>query len=122
MLNKKGFTLVELIATITIMLLITIIVTPNIMKYFERGNESRYEILESQILTAAESYYLKHKDNGTLIPLSYLIDDIDEEFKDENDNIINPSNSAECLGGDVIVEIIGQRTKYSYTKQTISCD
>ena len=124
--NKKGFTLVELIATVTIMLLITIIVTPNIMNHFNKGTDEKYKLLEAQILSAAESYYLKNKDsvadNGNKIPLSSIINEIDEEFRNENDKIINPKNSGDCLGGDVIVEISGQRTKYSYTKQTISCD
>lgn len=124
--NKKGFTLVELIATVTIMLLITIIVTPNIMNYFNKGKNEKYKLLEAQILSAAESYYLKNKDsvasNENKISLGNLINDIDDEFKDDNGNIINPNNSGECLGGDVIVEIIGQRTKYSYTKDITACN
>jgi len=119
--NKKGFTLVELIATITIMLLITVIVTPNIIKYVDRGKDRQYEQLESQIISAAKDYYIKNKDDGTSIPLSELINEIDEEFI-KNGKIIDPRNSGKCLTGNVIVELNGQRINYSYTPSTENCE
>lgn len=117
--NKKGFTLVELIATVSIMLLITVIVTPNIMKQMEKGKERQYEQLKNQIISAAQNYYIKHKDT-TSISLTNLKNEIDDEFIDENNNIVDPQ-TGKCLGGSVSVNRSGQNVTYSYIKNYITC-
>jgi len=126
--SKKGFTLVEIIATITIMLLITIIVTPNIITYIDRGKDRQYEQLESQIISAAKDYYIKNKDsvasNSNQIPLNNLTNKIDEEFI-KSGEIIDPRNSGKCLTGAVLVELDGlngQRVNYSYTPSSEDCE
>ena len=50
-MNNKGFTLVELLAAVTIMLMITMIAIPTSMKLIERGKQKQYDILESQIIS-----------------------------------------------------------------------
>lgn len=60
-LNQKGFTLVELLAVLVILVAITSIAIPTISSSLERTkekqNESRYKIIES----AAEQYVTDHK-------------------------------------------------------------
>ena len=60
-LNNKGFTLVELLAVLVILIAIMGIAIPTISSSLERTkakqNEARYEILES----AAEQYVTDHK-------------------------------------------------------------
>ena len=55
--NNKGFTLVELIATVTIMLLITIIAIPTSMNFINRGKTTQYNQIKSEIEQAADKYY-----------------------------------------------------------------
>lgn len=62
-LNNKGFTLVELLAVLVILIAIMGIAIPSISSSLERTkekqNESRYKIIES----AAEQYVTDHKND-----------------------------------------------------------
>lgn len=107
--NNKGFTLIEIIATITLMLLITIIAVPTSIKFIERGKNQQYDLLESQIISAASKYYIKHK-SEKCISLDKLIKDIDDKFIDGT-KIIDPRNNAELI--DVVeVTIDGNKVTY----------
>ena len=125
--KKRGFTLVEVIATIAIMALITIIVTPNIISYLNKGKEGQYKTLEAQIITAAKDYYIKNKDevadNSDRIILSNIKNAIDEEFK-KNNKIIDPINSNKCFKDSSYVQItrnLGQQIKFEFKPTTESC-
>lgn len=41
-MNKKGFTLIELIAVVVIMSIIAIIATPNIINMIDKGKKDQY--------------------------------------------------------------------------------
>lgn len=64
-LNKKGFTLVELLAVVVILLAISVIAVSSISSAIERNkvkqNESKIEI----ILSYAKLYYDEHKNSET---------------------------------------------------------
>jgi type IV pilus assembly protein PilA len=95
-LNQKGFTLVELLAVLVILIAIMGIAIPTISSSLERTkakqNEARYRIIES----AAEQYVTDHKnaiyknlnENDTnscailISKINYLTDD---EMKDADD-------------------------------------
>jgi type IV pilus assembly protein PilA len=55
-LNNKGFTLVELLAVIVILIIITAIAIPSISSSIERTNDSQRKAKEESILSAAELY------------------------------------------------------------------
>ena len=86
-LNKKGFTLVELLAVVVILLAISVIAVSSISAAIERNkvkqNESKIEI----IISYAKLYYDEHKNSlGTSggISLQKLVDEeymTDEERK-----------------------------------------
>lgn len=99
-LNQKGFTLVELLAVLVILVAIMGIAIPTISSSLERTkakqNESRYKVLE----TAAEQYVTDHKnaiytnlDNNGTNSCAIQIDSIDflteEEMLDANDKPLN---------------------------------
>ena len=56
-MNNKGFTLVELIATIAILALIVTISVPIVTSVINNSKEKNYTILVSNIKTAAKTYY-----------------------------------------------------------------
>jgi prepilin-type N-terminal cleavage/methylation domain-containing protein len=60
-LNNKGFTLVELLAVIVILIIITAIAIPSISSSIERTNDSQRKAKEESILSAAELYLSDHK-------------------------------------------------------------
>lgn len=77
-LNKKGFTLVELLVVLVILVVIMSIAIPSVTSSMERSKQkqknSKIEILES----AAELYIDRHKnsiDNGSIITIIDLVND-----------------------------------------------
>ena len=56
-MNKKGFTLVELLATLIVLALVMSLGTYSISSIIENSKEKNYELLISNIKDAAESYY-----------------------------------------------------------------
>lgn len=55
-LNNKGFTLVELLAVVVILVVIMTIALPNISSSIERNKKKQNEALEKVIISAAELY------------------------------------------------------------------
>lgn len=56
-MNKKGFTLIELIAVIVMISLIMVIVVPNILDIVSESKETSYNTLVKNIVTSSEMYY-----------------------------------------------------------------
>ena len=56
-MNKKGFTLVELLVTISIIISLTAIVIVGVVSISNRSKEQAYERVKEQIITAAEQYF-----------------------------------------------------------------
>ena len=55
-MNKKGFTIIELLAVILIVSILLIIAVPTVMKYMKKGTESYYTSLESELKVAGADY------------------------------------------------------------------
>ena len=56
-MNRKGFTLIELIAVIVMIGLIMVIVVPNILDIVSESKETSYNTLVKNIVTSSEMYY-----------------------------------------------------------------
>ena len=85
-LNKKGFTLVELLVVIVILGVIMSIAIPSITSSIERSKDKQKEQIIKLIVSAGELYVDKHKNTVTPpITLNQLIEDgliTKEEMKD----------------------------------------
>ena len=55
-MNKKGFTLVELLAVIVILSIILVIAVPSVNRYIKQSKEKAYKVQISELLDAVESY------------------------------------------------------------------
>lgn len=119
-INNKGFTLVELLAVLVIMIAIASIAIPTINSSLERSknnqNQKRIKILES----AAELYVSEHKNtfDGVCIALSLLKNEgyVDEEALNDADGkkfvgyisvtesgsytFVKDGNETSCVGGN----------------------
>ena len=78
--KKKGFTLVELLATITIMGLITVMVTPSIVKLQNNNKTKQFEMYAKSLVEAAKVYVQKEGEDRK-IPVNisdsnYIIDNV----------------------------------------------
>ena len=64
-LNKKGFTLIEILAVVVKLGLLTSVAISGTMRYLEKTREKAYEALEQTLHSAAENYII---DRGVLVP------------------------------------------------------
>ena len=55
-MNKKGFTIVELLVTITLLAIISTIAAISITSFINKNKENNYEILKNTILEASKEY------------------------------------------------------------------
>jgi len=130
-LNKNGFTLVELIATIAIMGFITLMAFPSINNAITANKTSSCKYYEKAVILSAKSYTQKEEidllENTNikprltsslgykvtakeLIELGYL-----EKYKDPNSDI-DTSNS----GAYVLIKLNETTNTYTY-KVTLKC-
>ncbi|MEG0577700.1 MAG: prepilin-type N-terminal cleavage/methylation domain-containing protein, partial [Bacilli bacterium] len=61
MKNKKGFSLVELLATIIILGIVIVIAVPNIIKIVEKSEIESLKVSAKKVSDAAEKYYIQTK-------------------------------------------------------------
>ena len=64
MKNNRGFTLVELLATLVVLSIIVSITGYTIITTINKSKEENYNVLVKNIVSAAESYYLECKYNN----------------------------------------------------------
>ena len=75
-MNKKGFTLVELLAVVVILLAISVIAVSSISAAMERQNQKKDEATKKIIISYAKDYFDTHKntvDNNPCVNVSKLI-------------------------------------------------
>lgn len=60
-MNKKGFTLIEVIMVIAIIAILSIILTPNVMSLIRKNNEKSCEKMISNIESATKMYVNQNK-------------------------------------------------------------
>lgn len=68
-MNKKGFTLIELIAVVAILGIITIVAVPNIINMVDNGRKSHF-ITDAREMISKAKYQIKldkYKDNFTVV-------------------------------------------------------
>lgn len=90
MMNKKGFTLVELLAVIIIMALIMAFAFPAITSIINNNNQKKYEAYEKSMTEYAKAYF---EDSTSIIGLTSLknkgLSGMDDEcigYVDSNNN------------------------------------
>ena len=92
-MNKKGFTLIELIAVVVIMSIIAVIATPNVINMMETGNNKKYISDASNFISKAKYMYKK------------------EQYKDKFNTISIDSATAKQISLNDIVGITADETK-----------
>jgi type IV pilus assembly protein PilA len=92
MMNKKGFTLVELLATITIIGIVSLIVIPNVIKLIKGTEQDIFNVNEESLVDAAEAYYS--------VNIDLLPDDLESIVIVTLDELIDGGYSKEMKGLD----------------------
>lgn len=119
-INKKGFTLTEILAVIAILGVILAIAVPSYNSLSKKFEKAYYEKLEGSVLAAAKSYY---KENAESRPAELLYSNV-VTFSDlkENKNIddIKGYKSVDDLKGRIIIvkKVEGYDYKMCYLAPT----
>ena len=78
--NNKGFTLVEILATVTILGILSVIAISSVSGLLEKGRTEHYKTIEKQMIQAAKSYVQinrgalpKNQNGTTTITLETLV-------------------------------------------------
>lgn len=122
-MNKKGFTLIEVIMVIAIIAILSIILAPNVMVLINKNNERSCEKLIDNIKSAAKMYVNQNKyelgfdcdDNKTkgitletLVDAGYLTGDILKNEEYPFGYIVNPV-------GNTKIDLDNEENKVSVT-------
>lgn len=120
-MNNKGFTLVELLATITILIIIFLIIVPSVTNIINSSKETVYNKQINTILTAAYDWSLKNinklpeKDGKTFVTLSEL------KMNGLVDANIIDTDTKEPFPNDLVISItnvgLSYKNKNSYSKK-----
>ena len=126
--NNKGFTLIELIAVVTIMAIIALIATPNIISMIDNGNKETYISDAKDFISKASYMYnlYKNKDDSEKVFKSTSdgnkihLKDIEklDEMDDPYGNKYDYENSYIVIRDEVVDGILQRRAKI----YLISCD
>lgn len=126
-MNKKGFTLIELIATIAILAVIALISFVSITKVLEKSRIDNCNILVENIKTSAEEYVSDNRYNSTFVNKvdkngnKVTITAADLNLKGD---IVNPISNETITKSTVKIEITLNKdyTAKSVSVSGISCD
>lgn len=119
-MNRRGFTMIELLMVIVIIGILSAIMIPNIIVIMNKSNENNIKSLENNIIAATKAYVSDNKYTGKLntscpsnnitnISLSTLV----SEGYIKN-NIVNP-NTKEKINENKTVTITFDCTKKTFT-------
>lgn len=116
-MNKKGFTLVELLAVIVLIAIIASITTVIIKNVLKDSKSELTNIQKKYIEEAAEQYYIREgmSKNINCVNVSELL----EKHYFNAEEIKNPKNEENMIGS---VRIIENANQYSYEYQNNLCE
>lgn len=126
-MNNKGFTLVELLATIVILGLVMGIATYGVISAIDSSKKKSEEVFVSKFTSAIDSYLalngdkLGEKSGGgssspdqNLVELnSFKLSDLADEDLIDRDKFINPRNKKDCYNGDATIRVFRDK-QYVY--------
>lgn len=136
--NNKGFTLIELIATIVILALVMGISTYSISAIIKNSKEKNYELLINNIKDAAENYYQECKysnntgitcstdDEGKLITtlkalVKYGYLKSNDTESSSSQMLINPKDNVDIINCQIKITYSGGNINVVANEPTGSC-
>ncbi len=104
-MNKKGFTLVELLAVIVILTMLGVFTVSIILDKMDETNLEIDEATSSIIANAAQSYYAKHKDNFSNKTGNVYCIDLSEILLSENIADLSAKTNSNITDSKIKVKI-----------------
>lgn len=127
-MNRRGFTLIEVIMVIVLMSIILLLLVPNVFVLVEENNERACNSIKNNIESAAKMYVTNNKYDlgftcGTIKHITFqtLIDSGDLKT-DSTGKIINPIDESEVSKNNVVKVTYNCNTKeFTYEVTGIDC-
>jgi len=120
MKNKKGFTLVEIIALLGIIAIMLLLAAPSLVNQIETTRENNYKNFVSDLCLAAESY-LNHSDVEGSNDLENANDSIEISVEDliasgyVKSNLKNPKTDKKLTASDRLTITLTEDLTYTCT-------
>lgn len=101
-MNKKGFTMIELLAVIVLLASIALIVTPLVTNSVKKGEETLNKQTKSNIVAAGKNWFNDNKDKivnnncvsvNTLVDNGYLDSSIEDVYKSKYVIVLSEENA-----------------------------
>lgn len=127
-MNRKGFSIIELIIVIALLAILMLVLVPNIITLLNKNDVKSCHNLEDSIINAAKEYVINNKynlnftcDKEKEISLQTLIDTGD--LKISNDKITNPVTDAEIsLKTTMVIVTYNCTTKEFSYNFSLNCE
>ena len=123
--NKKGFTLVELLAVIVVLAIIILIAVPSVMNSMEKARRNSFVVEAREIIKSAQAAYAEYLMNsssgsGSTVCISYAALK-SAGFIEKNDSTYKGSVKIEAkAGGESVYTIWLSNRAYIITGKTAS--
>lgn len=119
-MNKKGFTLIELIGVVTLLSIIALVVYPAVTTVIKNSKESAYQDQIEIVIKAAKQWGIDHSDElpdeGNVLSLS--MDTLLNGGYITNDDIIDPRETGTNLSGTIVIRYASNQYLYEYSTET----
>lgn len=126
-MNKKGFSLIELVIVITLLAVLMLMLVPNIITIINKNDVKSCHNLEDSIISAAKTYVKNNKYNLDFkcnetkqITLQALIDAGDLELS--NNKLTNPVTNSNIPYNKVVDVIYNCTTKEFSYNFNLNCE
>lgn len=118
-MNKKGFTLIEVLASIAVLVILFAIAIPTFLMISNNVKKSNYDNKRSYILTKAEEWSQDTERYATNV--AHLVEEGYVEADNEDGDVRNPVDNSSMLCDTIRIDIIDNQRIASFTDEMF-CD
>lgn len=120
-MKNNGFTLMELIAVISILSLVAIIVTPTVLESLQESKNKAYVEQTKTLERAAEKWSIAHADMLSETSDYYLsIDTLVSQDYLNSDDILDPRDNSR-MDGCIVIHYDDSHSQFDFTYSENTC-
>jgi len=119
-MNKKGFTLTEILGVMTLLAVIFAFVFPNVMNMMEQGKETEYEEYLSNVYLSAEAYVNSDSTLSTKLSTDKKLEVSFDSLLSSgylSSKLVNPKNGKKTsnLSNNIVVITVASDNTFEYS-------